>query len=63
MLVLSRKLGEVIEIGDDIRVMVVSIGRDTVRLGIEAPRGVSVFRSEIGDRIRLEKSQQAEAGE
>jgi len=49
MLVLSRKLGERIYIGDDICVTVVAIDRGKVRLGIEAPRSVPVHRQEILD--------------
>jgi len=49
MLVLSRKLGERIYIGDDICVTVVAIDRGKVRLGIEAPRSVPVHRQELLD--------------
>ncbi len=47
MLVLSRKLGEKIHIGNNICITVVDIDRGKVRLGIEAPRDVPVFRSEL----------------
>ena len=47
MLVLSRKLGEKIVIGDDIVLTVVKIDRNQIRLGIEAPSNVSIFREEI----------------
>ncbi len=47
MLVLTRKPNQAIVIGDDIRIVIVSIDRDQVRVGIEAPRDVSVHRSEI----------------
>lgn len=47
MLVLSRKVGEIIHIGDDISLMVVRIGSNSVRLGIEAPRGVTIVRKEL----------------
>lgn len=47
MLVLSRKLGEKIVIGDNICITVVDIDRGKIRLGIEAPREVPVFRSEL----------------
>lgn len=50
MLVLSRKLGESIRIGDDIHVVVVGIQGGKVRLGIEAPQGVNIRRSEIDER-------------
>jgi carbon storage regulator len=47
MLVLSRKLGEKIRIGDQICITVVDIDRGKIRLGIEAPREVPVFRQEL----------------
>jgi carbon storage regulator len=47
MLVLSRKLGEKIHIGDNISITVVDIDRGKVRLGIEAPRTVPVYRQEL----------------
>jgi len=47
MLVLSRKLGEKIIIGNDIVVTVVKIDRNQVRIGIEAPHDVPVYREEI----------------
>jgi carbon storage regulator len=57
MLVLSRKLNQAIMIGDDVRVVIVSVDRDQVKLGIEAPREVPVHRSEVYEEIR--KSQKA----
>ena len=47
MLVLSRKLGEKIFIGDNICITVVDIDRGKIRLGIEAPRTVPIFRQEL----------------
>ena len=51
MLVLSRKQDEFIDIGHNIKVVVVEIQRDKVRLGIDAPRGVTVHRREVTRRI------------
>lgn len=51
MLVLSRKLGERILIGDSISVTVVDIDRGKVRIGIEAPKDVPVNREEIAARL------------
>jgi carbon storage regulator len=47
MLVLTRKLGERILIGDDITITMVDIGRSRVKLGIEAPAGHRILRSEL----------------
>lgn len=47
MLVLSRKLGQRFQIGPDVRVTIVKIDRNSVRIGIEAPDEVAVYREEI----------------
>ena len=47
MLVLSRKLGQSFRVGPEIRVTIVKIDRNSVRIGIEAPESVSVQREEI----------------
>jgi carbon storage regulator len=47
MLVLSRKLGEKIYIGENIVITVVDIDRGKIRLGIEAPRDISIYRQEL----------------
>lgn len=47
MLVLTRRAGESIVIGDDVRVVVLDVRGDTIRLGIEAPRSVQVHRAEV----------------
>ena len=47
MLVLTRRAGESIVIGDDVRVVVLDARGDTVRLGIEAPRSIQVHRAEV----------------
>lgn len=57
MLVLSRQKGEVIVIGDNIRIAIVDVRGDKVRLGIEAPKSVSVHREEIWDKIQREKGE------
>ncbi|MFF2621690.1 carbon storage regulator CsrA [Oerskovia jenensis] len=51
MLVLGRKVGERILVGEDIVLTVVSAGRDGVRIGIEAPRDVRIHRAEIVDQV------------
>jgi carbon storage regulator len=60
MLVLSRKPNQSIMIGDDIRVIVVGFDGDQVKLGIEAPKSVPVYRFEIyvgKENARMDKSQ------
>ncbi|MFN9721494.1 MAG: carbon storage regulator CsrA [Planctomycetota bacterium] len=54
MLVLSRQSDETIIIGDNIRVTIVEVRGDKVRIGIDAPRDVAVHRQEIYDAIRRE---------
>ena len=49
MLVLSRKVGEVITIGSDIKITVLGIDRGLVRLGIDAPKEISIHREELLD--------------
>ncbi len=51
MLVLTRKLGEAIKIGDKIRIVVVSIDGGNVKIGVEAPHDVAVHREEVYQRI------------
>jgi carbon storage regulator len=47
MLVLSRKLGQRFQVGQDVRITIVKIDRNSVRIGIEAPGDVTVYREEI----------------
>lgn len=54
MLILARRLNEKIVIGDDICVSVVDIRGDQVKLGIEAPKTVKVYRQEVYDAIQSE---------
>ena len=60
MLVLSRKLGEQITIGNDIRITVVDVKGSRVKIGIEAPDDVAIFRSELRDWVNEEKGQPAQ---
>ncbi len=54
MLILTRKLGERIAIGDDISVTLLEVKGAQVKLGIEAPKSISIHRQEIYERIREE---------
>jgi carbon storage regulator len=58
MLILTRKIGECITIGDDIKVHVVDIRGKQVRLGIEAPAHAPIYRQEVYQRI-LEENRSA----
>ena len=53
MLVLSRVVGELISIGDNISVRVLAVNGSSVRFGVEAPQNVNVHRSEVYDRIQV----------
>jgi carbon storage regulator len=54
MLILTRKLGEKINIGDDITVTLIEIKGAQVKLGIEAPKTIEIHRQEVYERIREE---------
>lgn len=59
MLVLSRKVGERILIGDKILVTVVKIGHGGVRIGVEAPTELAVVREELAEEIEREERERA----
>lgn len=63
MLVLSRRLGETLIIGDDVKVTVLGISGNQVRLGIAAPKEVSVHREEVYNRIKDEQGNTVPAGQ
>ena len=60
MLVLSRKLGQRFQVGEDVRITIVKIDRHSVRIGIEAPGQVTVYREEIAPEEH-DRSIQADA--
>ena len=58
MLILTRRIGESIKIGDDVDVVVLGVDGCQVRVGISAPRELPVHREEVYQRIKRERSSQ-----
>lgn len=61
MLILSRKIDEKIKIGTDITVTLIGISGDQVKIGVEAPKNVKVFRQEVFDDIQRQNKAAAES--
>jgi carbon storage regulator len=62
MLVLTRKLGEVIRVGDTVTVRVLEVKGNQVRLGVDAPADVRIYREEVYRAIRRETEQDPATG-
>jgi carbon storage regulator len=62
MLILTRRAGEALRIGDEIEVTVMAVNGSQVRLGINAPRNIAVDREEIAERKRREREALAPGG-
>ncbi|MBQ4014376.1 MAG: carbon storage regulator CsrA [Treponema sp.] len=60
MLILSRKTDEKIKIGEDITLTIIEIRGDQVKIGVEAPKNVKVFRQEVFNAIKNENKSAAE---
>lgn len=61
MLILTRKTGETITVGDNIQIQVLSVKGGQVRIGIDAPREVLVNREEVFERLHMENEGEAKA--
>ncbi|MCL2181069.1 MAG: carbon storage regulator CsrA [Treponema sp.] len=62
MLILSRKIDEKVVIGDDITVSIIEIRGDQVRIGIDAPKKIKVYRQEVYDAIKSENKAALNSG-
>ncbi len=60
MLILTRRVGETLMVGDDVTVTVLGVKGNQVRIGVNAPKDVSVHREEIYQRIQKEKQEDKE---
>ena len=62
MLILTRKLGESIIIGENVRLSVVEINKNNVKIGINAPKDITIYREEVFERIKEENKMSSTSG-
>lgn len=62
MLILSRKTGEVIKIGDEVTIHVIEISKGFVKIGIDAPTHIKILREEVYERVKSENIEAAQGG-
>jgi carbon storage regulator len=63
MLILTRRVGETVMIGDDVTITVLGVKGNQVRVGINAPKHIAVHREEIYERIKREQQQSEDVSE
>lgn len=63
MLILTRRIGETLMVGDEVTVTVLGVKGNQVRIGVNAPKHIAVHREEIYQRIQREKDSQAQPPE
>ena len=63
MLILTRRVGETLMIGDEVTTTILGVKGNQVRIGINAPRNIAVHREEVFERIKREQQETSEPGE